>query len=520
MRLFIAEKPSLGRAIATGLSKNGKKEDGYIVCGNDIVTWCFGHLLELYYPEDYKAEYKLWKAETLPIIPEKWKLKTRPKVAAQLKTIGKLLKDASCVVNAGDPDREGQLLVDEVIEHFNYKGKTERIWLASLDDVSIQKALASLTDNADHAPLRDAARARSYADWLVGLNATRAMTLMGRKSGHGEVLSVGRVQTPTLALVVQRDTEIKNFTPQNYFSVKATMTHRQDVFTAHFVPHAQQEGLDTAGRLVDESVVKTLVARVQNAQGIVTASHTEKKQEQPPLPHSLSSLQKTASAKLGMGAKEVLDTAQSLYEKKLITYPRSDCRYLPEEQWDAAADILAQLTKMDALNFAASHASATIKSPVWNTQKVTAHHAIIPTGVMPQGLSTVETKLYGMIAHAYCLQFYTPFQFESQKVTLTVEDTAWEATGRHILEKGWTLALQEDDSTPKMPCLPKLAEGQEVLCSHANYEAKKTTPPSASPKAPSLTPWPTSTALWQTVRQSLCSKAMKALAQKPLAPVF
>ena len=202
MRLFIAEKPSLGRAIADGLG-NGRKDNGCIRCGSDVVTWCFGHLLEPCYPEDYKPEYASWRREHLPIIPQTWRSKAKPKATAQLKIIGKLLKEAKSVVNAGDPDREGQLLVDEVLEHFSYKGPVSRIWRASLDDCSVKKALKGITDNVAQAPLRDAARARQQADWLIGMNATRAMTIMGRETGlNSKVLSVGRVQTPTLALVV------------------------------------------------------------------------------------------------------------------------------------------------------------------------------------------------------------------------------------------------------------------------------------------------------------------------------
>ena len=215
MRLFIAEKPNLGKAIANGLG-NGHKDNGYIRCGNDVVTWCFGHMLEPAYPQDYKPEYAQWRREHLPIIPTSWKYTIKRSTAAQLKLIGKLLGEAASVVNAGDPDREGQLLVDEVLEHFKYHGPVTRIWLPSLDDRSVQLALKNITDNAPNAPLRDAARARMLADWLVGMNATRALTIAGREAGRGEVLSLGRVQTPTLALVVARDRGIASFKSIDY----------------------------------------------------------------------------------------------------------------------------------------------------------------------------------------------------------------------------------------------------------------------------------------------------------------
>ena len=245
MRLFIAEKPSLGRAIATGLG-NQKKAEGFIRCGNDVVTWCFGHMLEQAWPRDYKPEYAHWRREHLPIIPSQWKYKVKKDAAAQLDIIGSLLREADSVVNAGDPDREGQLLVDEVLEHFRYTGHVERIWLASLDELSVKKALANLTDNANYAPLRDAARARSRADWLTGINATRALTIKGRSDGRSDVLSLGRVQTPTLALVVARDLEIAHFKPVDYFVLKAALVHSAGDFAVTFVPSEDQAGLDSS----------------------------------------------------------------------------------------------------------------------------------------------------------------------------------------------------------------------------------------------------------------------------------
>ena len=248
MRLFIAEKPNLGKAIARGLG-GGRTEQGCIRCGDNIVTWCFGHLLEPAYPEAYCPEYAQWRREHLPIIPSSWKYVVKRTSKAQLDTIGKLLRDAASVVHAGDPDREGQLLVDEVLEHFRYRGPVFRIWLPSLDDRSVSIALGNITDNAANAPLRDAARARMMADWLVGINATRALTITGRENGRTEVLSLGRVQTPTLALVVARDREIAHFKPSDYFVLRASIIHPHGECSVTFVPSDSQDGLDSSGRL-------------------------------------------------------------------------------------------------------------------------------------------------------------------------------------------------------------------------------------------------------------------------------
>lgn len=484
MRLFIAEKPSLARAIADGLG-NGRKDNGCIRCGNDTVTWCFGHLLEPCYPEDYKPEYASWRREHLPIIPQTWRSKAKPKAAAQLKIIGKLLKEAKSVVNAGDPDREGQLLVDEVLEHFSYKGPVSRIWLASLDERSVQKALAGITDNAKHAPLRDAARARSQADWLIGMNATRAMTIMGRETGRGgEVLSLGRVQTPTLALVVARDREIASFISSDYFVLRAYLTPQTGVeFAAMFVPGETQAGLDGSGHLTDAAVANALAESAKGADGVITESVRENKSKAAPLPHCLSSLQKEASAKCSMTAKQVLDTAQSLYEKKLTTYPRTDCRYLPEEQFDAAGQILAAIATVPGMEHMAGKADAKLKSGVWNTKKVTAHHAIIPTGETPGSLTSTERALYSLIVSAYCLQFYPAMRYEAQKITLSIGDTRWEARGRLILEAGWTVIASDNDDSgaqdgEQEQALPPVEKGDTVHCRDVRTLKKKTSPPS------------------------------------------
>lgn len=480
MRLFIAEKPNLAKAIANGLG-NDRKDDGCIRCGDDVVTWCFGHMLELAWPQDYKPEYAQWRREHLPIIPSEWKYKVRKDAAKQLSIIGSLLREADSVVNAGDPDREGQLLVDEVLEHFNYRGPVARIWLPSLDDKSVRIALDGIRDNAPYAPLRDAARARSLADWLVGINATRAMTIKRRESGHSETLSLGRVQTPTLALVVARDREISSFKPIDYLVLRASLVHSAGEFAATFVPSETQAGLDSSRRLIDAAVADALVAGVKGANGLVAEAAREAKTKAAPLPHSLSSLQKAASAQLGMSAQQVLDTAQSLYEKKLTTYPRTDCRYLPNEQFDGAAAVLAALSSVPGLEQVAGTADVSLKSCAWNTQKVTAHHAIAPTGEMPpDNLKPAECDLYLMIATAFCLQFHPAMRYEAQKVAVTLADTRWEATGRHVLDPGWTRFTGSDEEQDGAPdqALPPLEQGDALQCRDVQILKKKTSPPS------------------------------------------
>lgn len=481
-RLFIAEKPSLGKAIAVELGVTQTCQ-GYIVCGNDAVTWCFGHLLEQYDPDDYDEAWKLWRRSSLPMIPREWRLKPKESARAQLQVISNLLGEAATVVNTGDPDREGQLLVDEVLEHFRYTGPVQRIWLASLDSRSIQKALATLKDNRDYANLRDSARARSQADWLIGMNATRAMTLRGRESGRDGVLSMGRVQTPSLALVVNRDREIAAFTPIDYLVLQARLQHDAGTFSAIFKPSETQPGLNSEGRLVDGATAQGIMDAVRGKNGIITSVTREKKKKPVPLPHCLSSLQKAASSKLGMTAQQVLDTAQSLYEKKLTTYPRTDCRYLPEEQFSDAARIITALSGVSGLEAVTAKADSALRGPVWDTKKITAHHAIIPTGEEPRSLTAQEKELYLMIAVQYFLQFYPPMLYEAQKILATIVETAWEARGRMIIEPGWTgFAAEEDDEDAKKKeaeqSLPSVGNNDAVLCADVDALKKKTTPPS------------------------------------------
>ena len=367
-----------------------------------------------------------------------------------------------------------------MLEHFRYRGPVFRIWLPSLDDRSVSIALGNITDNAANAPLRDAARARMMADWLVGINATRALTITGRENGRTEVLSLGRVQTPTLALVVARDREIAHFKPSDYFVLRASIIHPHGECSVTFVPSDSQDGLDSSGRLVDLAQVAAVLESVNGKEGTVLEALREKKTSPAPLPHCLSSLQKSASARLGMSAKRVLDVAQSLYEKKLTTYPRTDCRYLPEEQHGEAASILSSLAGVSGLEQLAGKADSSLKSTVWNTKKITAHHAIIPTGEPAESLAGEERALFLLIATAYCLQFHPPMRYEAQKIAVALGDTRWEASGRRLLEAGWTALSRDDDDSDEQEqeLLPLMEQGDAVRCRNAESVRKKTSPPS------------------------------------------
>lgn len=481
-RVFIAEKPSLARAIAAGLG-NPKKEDGYIQCGqNDVVTWCFGHLLELAEPGEYDEKFKRWAADTLPIIPSEFRkiAKADKGVSAQISIIKKLLKGASSAVNAGDPDREGQLLVDEVLELLGWSGPTSRIWLAATDPQSVKKALANLKDNAEFRPLRDAAETRSRADWLVGLNLTRACTIAARKSGAEGVYSVGRVQTPTLALIVRRDAEIESFKPRDFYVPTLTAKHRAGDFTATWQAPDDAAGLDPEGRLVDRAAADAVAARCAAGPATVASYSSKAGSAAAPLPYSLSALQKAAGGRYKMTAAGVLKAAQSLYEKGVTSYPRSDCRYLPEEQHGQAGDIL----QAAALVVPGAHkADSAAKHSTWNTKKVTAHHAIIPTGRAAASLSDDERQVYALIAASYVRLFLPAQQYEQRQAVLAIGEDEFRATARVVTAAGWTdlggeeSDDDEDEDEEPAASLPPLTEGEALEVAGVAAVARQTKAP-------------------------------------------
>lgn len=487
MRLFIAEKPSLGRAIADVLPKPHKKGEGFIeTAQGDVVTWCIGHLLEQAEPDAYDAAYKQWRMESLPIIPSQWQLVAKPKTKTQLTVIKRLLKQADCVVNAGDPDREGQLLVDEVIDFLGY-GKTRpvlRCLISDLNPPAVRRALDKLRDNKEFVPLAVSALARSRADWLYGINMTRAYTLLGRKGGCSELLSVGRVQTPLLGLVVRRDLEIEAFVPKPFYEVLAHLqTEGNERFSAKWLPsEACLPWQDEEGRVLNRALAAKVVERIQGQPALVEEVEEQARKQAAPLPYNLSSLQIDAAKRFGMDAKRVLDVCQSLYERhKLITYPRSDSRHLPSEHFNRVGQVREAIASTaPALARAVSEADGKIRSKAWNDSKVDAHHAIIPTEKHGNegSLSGDEARLYGLIARQYLLQFYPPFEYNDSKVLLRIAGGQFQAKARRILKAGWKALLGvEEDDEEEAGTLPALRQGEQLLCERGELLEKMTQPP-------------------------------------------
>jgi DNA topoisomerase-3 len=473
MRLIIAEKPSVAQAVA-GVLGGARKADGYIDCPSlkTRVTWCFGHLLEQAKPEDYVGGRV--DSKRLPVIPDRWQLQPRDGGAGkQVKVIRDLLKDATEVVNAGDADREGQLLVDEVLLYLGWKGKTSRLWLSSLDDESVQRALVTVKSNDAMRPLYESALARQRADWLMGMNCSIALSRNLQAVGVQGAWSVGRVQTPTLALLVDRKREIDHFKPRDHYQVEAALDG--DTRALWQTP----EDLLIDGLLLDKAAAESVAKAVQGQKAVVE-KFTRKTGERPaPLPYTLGALQKAASSRLGLSAKDTLAAAQELYEAKVATYPRTDCPYLPMEMHGAAAGILKAIGGADVAGIDPER-----KHAAWNTGKVEAHHGLIPTGQNPDAasLSANAKRLFDLIRESYIRLFMPPEKFETREAIFVFSSgERFRAAARIVLEPGWTkLGAQDEgegESAEATGKLPILAEGQVLTCSAAQILSKRTAPP-------------------------------------------
>lgn len=482
MRVVITEKPDIARKFAKfeifGKQKN--KNNGYIETDKGtILTWAFGHLFEQAPPDDYinapagDDGRKPWRKEDLPIIPAKWKLLPRKAAKAQIAVIAKLLKSADEVIHVGDADREGQLLVDEIIEELNYTGPVHRVWLKAMTKEGMAEAVAQMKSNKTYESLKKAALARSRADWIIGMNATRAMTL----SQKGGVLSVGRVQTPTLRLIVDRDLEIENFKPVDYYEILAKLqTDESEGFKARYAP---PESYLSNGYLLDEALAQGILKQVQNLNHMKVMKVEKKKMtQQPPLPFSLSDLQ-SALAKYGISADQALSIVQGLYEKGYTTYPRTDCGFLEEHAHKEASKILARLQEVLPQ---AAEADPSIKSPAFNDKKVGAHTGIVPTGEIPKDLADLEKKVYMEVVRRYVAQFFPPMRYEQTSIKLEAGEHLFTTSGRIILDEGWRRVYSHEDKkdaeTDEASPLPDLQEGQNVQINDVTVEKKQTKPPS------------------------------------------
>jgi DNA topoisomerase-3 len=491
--LYIAEKPSLAREIALALNNSPERKKNYLDCGNgNIVAWSVGHILRLKTPQEINPANANWAKTAYPIIPLQMEYVKSENAIDLLNTLESLLKKANVVINAGDADREGQLLIDEILEFFGYSGPAKRILITDLTKEGIQKALANMTDNASHKSLSDAGKGRMMADWLLGMNMTMLYTVTAQKNGYrGTPISIGRVQTPVLGLVVNRDKIIENFISKKFYTLHMVFRASSgDDFSTTWRPKEIQTGLDEDGRLIDEAVKNSLIGELNKAvtrgeRGSVEKLAKKKKKEHPPLPHSLPTLQIEASDKFGISPSDTLKLVQELYEAKILSYPRSDCQYLPESMHGEAKQIFDGITaNAPALNSAAGGGDISKKSAAFNDGKVAEHYAIIPTG-KTGNMNDSQAKIFGLSALRFIAQFYPDHEYLETEAEVQFSGEIFGVKGRETTQPGWQVLFTEqdtkdmettekEDSTAK---IPSIKDGEALAAVSVGEKEKNSTPP-------------------------------------------
>lgn len=493
MRLFLCEKPSQARDIAKFIGA-GQRGDGFLSGPGVTVTWARGHLLEQAEPEAYGEQYgNPWRLDVLPFVPQQWKLEVKKDGRAQFSVINRLLKQVDEVVIATDADREGEVIARELLEYCRFQGRVFRLWLSALDDASIRNALANIWPSEKTEALYRAGVGRGRADWVTGMNLTRLYTLKAREAGISGVMSVGRVQTPTLAIVVRRDLEIENFIPKPYSDVIATLISDNIAFPVKWVAAAQY--CDEEGRCIQAGIAAQVVELCrQTASATVIDCQTKRQKKSAPLAFSLGSLQQACAEKFGMPAQQVLDIAQSLYEThKLTTYPRTDCGYLPVSMREEVRAVLAALMQTDPSlksHPALAQLDTSLVSRIWNDKKITAHHGIIPTkqaGDLSR-LSTDERNVYQLIRQHYLAQFLPLMEVDATEATFNISGQLFRTTGNVVVVAGWKALFTEPSRTAQIPAdgnedkegvsrLPPLQAGQTCRVQGAEEKRLQTKPP-------------------------------------------
>ena len=446
MIVCIAEKPSVARDIASILGANHRQVDhgvGYMEGNGYAVTWTFGHLCELKEPNDYAVNWKHWSLAALPMVPARFgiKLIDDEGIKKQFAVIERLYKNAEEIINCGDAGQEGELIQRWVMQKAKVACPVKRLWISSMTDEAIRNGFANLKDQKDYEPLYLAGLSRAIGDWLLGMNATRLYTLKygnNRFGKNAQVLSIGRVQTPTLALIVERQKEIDNFKPEPYW-VLATI-YRDTQFTA------------TKGKFTSKEEGQEAFALIEKKTFEVTSVTKKKGTEQPKQLYDLTSLQVDCNRKFGYSAEMTLNTIQSLYERKYTTYPRVDTQHLTDDVYKECPQIMNALFQA---TFAAKKPYADLVKPlggkplpkskrVFDSSKVTDHHAIIPTNIIPQGLNDAERNVYDLIARRFISVFYPDCKFSTTTVLGKVDEIEFKASGKEILDEGWRVVYKQN----------------------------------------------------------------------------
>ena len=470
--LVVAEKPSVARDIARVLGAREKGE-GCLAGGGYAVTWAIGHLVTLKEPEELDEKYKRWRAQDLPILPERMETKVIKKTRSQFLVLKKLMNSAETkdIVCATDSGREGELIFRYIYEQAGCSKPVSRLWISSMTDEAIRAGFEALRPASDYDALYRSARCRADADWLIGMNATRAYTLR-----YGVLLSIGRVQTPTLSMLVKRRREIDAFVPQTYYTVRADFGDYKGVY----VSEKGEKRIDSA------ETAQAIAARVSGQEGRVERADREKKTERPPLLYDLTTLQREANALLGFTAKKTLATAQKLYEQhKLLTYPRTDSRYLSRDMLGKVKKTLSAYDgELAALGEAALGYGVRLTPRVFDDAKLTDHHAIIPTGKRAEGLALTpdERRLYEMVARRLAAVFYPDHIYDAVKVVTRVGEDAFSSTGKSVTQEGWKAVYRDVQKTRRKKddeeqTLPPLSVGDTRTCRGAKATQEQTKPP-------------------------------------------
>ncbi len=468
--LVLAEKPSVGKELARVLGCR-KPGGGFISGEKYIVTWALGHLVTLADPEHYGKQYKSWRMEDLPMLPDKMALEVIPATKKQYSVVRGLLKsdEISSLVIATDAGREGELVARWIIQKAGFKKPIKRLWISSQTDKAIREGFAALKDGKEYENLYQSAQAPAEADWLVGLNVTRALTCR-----YNARLTAGRVQTPTLAMIVERENAIRKFVPKDYFNVKADL----GAFTVTYRDKNGQSAIS------DRETAEAIAAAIKGKKFHLSKLSKTNKKTPPPNLYDLTELQRDANKLYGFSPKETLSLMQSLYERhKALTYPRTDSRHLTEDIVPTLADRVRAVSFGDFTPITGTilREKRSISKSCINNAKVTDHHAIIPTeqGVNYLDLSDNERKIYRLVVLRFLTCFFDAYQYCSIKAEFTVGEYSFYATGREILDKGWkTVYDVADEEEEEEQVLPKLAEGADFACESVLIKSGKTSPPS------------------------------------------
>ncbi len=499
--LFIAEKPDMGKKIAaaraTLLGVSMQAGTGFIKVGQDIITWVMGHMYELQEPHYYDPKWKNWRIEDLPIMPNKFVRKAYGDdyKTKQLGIIRNLLKQVEIVVNVGDAEREGQLLIDELLYEMGWDpfgDKTKRLWIQSYVEKDLHKAMNNMSPNKDKMGYYLAAFERQKADWVHGLTLTRFYTVKARQAGAETTLTVGRVQTPTLKLVVDRDRAIENFKRVKHYKPSGFFKHENGSFRAEWEIPDGTDGMDPEGKyLIDKKVADDVAAKIMGKQGKIFDYVASRQRKAPPLPYSLDTLTKACTSKFQLTGDELEKILQKLYEELgIISYPRTGTEHLPTSiHKEEAPAILTALAQSSSTVNAASKADLRIKSDAFNDSKITDHWGIVPTTGFTaskyNGLNQTEKNVFDLIALRFIAQFYPDQEWNAMKATVLCEGLKFKANGRQAVAAGWTAVYdtseegEESDDEDTDQSIPEMKKGDPVVTEKTLIRDATTSPPSS-----------------------------------------